>query len=166
MYFTLINVVFLDLLTSTGKLSYQLYVGAWCHIFKFCCATYWHFHSKMQITVPKLYIKKKNTHLQKLQKRQKKNLVALTYKETLWLWSSKTWVTIVFAVRVKLLEPYPFNPKKKENEQKRPWYSTKQSVLWLLIWSAYNLQKNINQIIRKLFRLTDWSDQNIQKHGD
>ena len=66
---------------------------------------------------------------------------------------------------MKLLEPDPFNRKKRKNEQKRPWYSTKQYVLWLLIWSAYNLQKDINQIIRKLFRLTNWSDQNRLKRS-
>ena len=166
MYFTLINVVFLDLLTSTGKLSYQLYVGAWCHIFKFCCATYWHFHSKMQITVPKLYIKKK-IHISTKTAETPKKKPRSTYLQGNPLTLKLEDLSYnCFCSTCETTWTGSLQSEKKENEQKRPWYSTKQSVLWLLIWSAYNLQKNINQIIRKLFRLTDWSDQNIQKHGD
>ena len=157
-YSTLINVVVLDLLTSTGKFNCQLYVEAWCLIIKFCYATYWHFHSKMLVTVPKWYIcLKKNTNIYKKSRNTKrflkismiKNLTLLTYNKSFWLRHDD--LSYNCSLRYYSNRIVAIEKKKKKQPKKKTRYSTKQSLLYLLIWSPYNLQTYLN---RKLFRVT------------
>ena len=72
---------------------------------------------------------------------------------------------------MKLLEPDRFDRKEKQTKKRKTdlkkkenFYPCKRSVSYLLIWSAYNLQKNFNKLTGKLFLVTDINDQIIQKH--
>ena len=160
----------LNLLTSTGKLNCQLYVEAWCLIFKFCCATYWHFHSKMLVTVPKWYICKKNTLISTKRCRNTKiflkismikNPAPLTYNKSFWLRHddlSYNCFLRYYSNRIVAIEK-----KRKKQPKKRTRYSTKQSLPYSLIWSPYNLQTYLD---KKLFRVTVSGDQNVKKDGE
>ena len=68
------------------------------------------------------------------------------------------------AVNLKLLESDHFDQKK--NRALKQTCCILQSVLHLLIWCDYNLQKNFNKHYRKLFLEKDIRDQNRHKHGD
>ena len=98
-----------------------------------------------------------------------KNLAPLTYNKSFWLWDTTIWVTIIFCSICETTRTGSLQSKTKKKEVNRPKqikksrYSTKQSLLYLLIWSPYNLQKYQN---RKLFYVTISGDQNVKKHGE
>ena len=69
-----------------------------------------------------------------------------------------------YSNRILLIEKKNKQKKKNKLKKKENCYPCKRSESYLLIWSAYNLQKNFNKLNGKLFHVTDINDQIIQKH--
>ena len=90
-----------------------------------------------------------------------KNLALLTYNKSFWLRHDDLSHNCFFCgtTRTGSLR----TKKKEKTTQKKTRYSTKPSLLYLLIWSLYNLQTYLN---RKLFRVTFSGDQNVKNDGE